>query len=154
KMDVQGLTDTLSATKNAGKGAAASMTDVATAGSEASRIFRQQNAALEQTGHQYQDFTIYAGAGTNAIAKTERQARETTQEVQRLGSSLGATAAASQLTAKNAGGMTTAGAEATRMFRLQKGALQQAGFQFQDLAVQIGGGTSAFVAIGQQGSQL
>lgn len=31
---------------------------------------------------------------------------------------------------------------------------QQAGFQIQDLVVQLQGGTSAFVAIGQQGSQL
>jgi hypothetical protein len=32
--------------------------------------------------------------------------------------------------------------------------VQQAGYQFQDFAVQIQGGTNAFVALGQQGSQL
>jgi hypothetical protein len=39
-------------------------------------------------------------------------------------------------------------------FKLQKGAVQQAGFQVQDFAVQVSGGTSALVAFGQQGSQL
>lgn len=32
--------------------------------------------------------------------------------------------------------------------------IQQSGYQFQDFAVQIQGGTNAFVALGQQGSQL
>lgn len=35
-----------------------------------------------------------------------------------------------------------------------KNTAQQAGYQIQDLVVQLQGGTSAFVAIGQQGSQL
>lgn len=35
-----------------------------------------------------------------------------------------------------------------------KNAAQQVGFQVQDMVVQLQGGTSAFVAIGQQGSQL
>ena len=39
-------------------------------------------------------------------------------------------------------------------FKVQKGSLQQVGFQLQDLIVQLQMGTSAFVAIGQQGSQL
>ncbi len=42
----------------------------------------------------------------------------------------------------------------TKSLRLQKGAMQQVGFQVQDFAVQIAGGTSAVVAFGQQGSQL
>lgn len=80
--------------------------------------------------------------------------RDTRKQVSGLSRDL---SGASSAAGRNAGSMasvTTAGEEATRMFRVQKGALQQAGFQFQDLAVQIGGGTSAFVAIGQQGSQL
>ena len=80
--------------------------------------------------------------------------RNTKKEVQGLGNTLSSTAAASKTSASNMAGLTTVGGEANRMFKLQKGALQQAGFQFQDLAVQIGSGTSAFVAIGQQGSQL
>ena len=32
--------------------------------------------------------------------------------------------------------------------------IQQSGYQFQDFAVQVQGGTNAFVALGQQGSQL
>lgn len=35
-----------------------------------------------------------------------------------------------------------------------RGGIQQAGYQIQDFAVQVAGGTSAFVAFGQQGSQL
>ena len=35
-----------------------------------------------------------------------------------------------------------------------RGGVQQAGYQIQDFAVQVAGGTSAFVAFGQQGSQL
>ena len=42
----------------------------------------------------------------------------------------------------------------SKSFRLQKGAVQQAGFQFQDFAVQVGAGQSALVAFSQQGSQL
>lgn len=39
-------------------------------------------------------------------------------------------------------------------FRLQKGAIQQAGYQIGDFAVQVGAGQSALVAFSQQGSQL
>lgn len=80
--------------------------------------------------------------------------RNTKKEVQGLNETLGATNSRTRGTASGLSGVTTAGQEATRMFKLQKGSLQQAGFQFQDLAVQVGSGTSAFVAIGQQGSQL
>ncbi|NWO05696.1 MAG: hypothetical protein HLX50_08355, partial [Alteromonadaceae bacterium] len=57
-------------------------------------------------------------------------------------------------TASGMAALTTAGDEANRMFKLQKGALQQAGYQIQDFTVQVSSGTSAFVALGQQGSQL
>ena len=80
--------------------------------------------------------------------------RNTKKEVQGLTSTLGTTSTASRKTASGMSAITTAGDEATRMFKLQKGSLQQVGYQFQDLAVQVGSGTSAFVAIGQQGSQL
>lgn len=39
-------------------------------------------------------------------------------------------------------------------FKLQKNAMQQAGFQVQDFVVQVSAGQSAMVAFGQQGSQL
>ncbi len=42
----------------------------------------------------------------------------------------------------------------TKSFKVQKGAMQQLGFQMQDFAVQVSGGTSALTAFGQQGSQL
>lgn len=80
--------------------------------------------------------------------------RNTKKEVQGLNSTLESTSTTTRSSSRNMAGLTSVGSEATRMFKLQKGALQQAGFQFQDLAVQVGSGTSAFVAIGQQGSQL
>lgn len=80
--------------------------------------------------------------------------RNTKKEVQGLAGTLGTVSRASRSTAQGMAGVTTAGEEANRMFRLQKGALQQAGYQFQDFFVQVGSGTSAFVALGQQGSQL
>lgn len=45
-------------------------------------------------------------------------------------------------------------AQTTTRFRPMKGAVQQLGFQVQDLAVQLSSGTSAFVAFGQQGPQI
>jgi hypothetical protein len=42
----------------------------------------------------------------------------------------------------------------TKSFKLQKNSAQQLGFQLQDVAVQLQGGTSAAVVLGQQGSQL
>lgn len=44
--------------------------------------------------------------------------------------------------------------KAGRNFKQFNGVIGQAGFQIQDLAVQLQSGTSAFVAFGQQGSQL
>jgi len=43
---------------------------------------------------------------------------------------------------------------AAKKMSVMRGRAQQAGYQIQDMAVQIQGGTSAFVAFGQQGSQL
>lgn len=43
---------------------------------------------------------------------------------------------------------------AAKRMSLMRNRAQQVGFQVQDMAVQIQGGTSAFVAFGQQGSQL
>ena len=49
----------------------------------------------------------------------------------------------------------TKGAErTTSSFKLAKNSTQQLGFQLQDTAVQLQGGTSPFVVLGQQGSQL
>jgi len=43
---------------------------------------------------------------------------------------------------------------AAKRMSVMRSRAQQAGYQIQDMAVQIQGGTSAFVAFGQQGSQL
>lgn len=50
--------------------------------------------------------------------------------------------------------MNNATTKTSKAFKLQKNSMQQVGFQVQDMIVQIQGGTSAFVAMGQQGSQL
>ena len=97
------------------------------------------------------DLRLRLTATNQGVAGT---VRNTKNEVRGLNETLGTTSSRTRGTASGMSGLTTAGDEATRMFKLQKGSLQQAGFQFQDLAVQIGSGTSAFVAIGQQGSQL
>lgn len=44
--------------------------------------------------------------------------------------------------------------QATTEMKGMNGGIQQAGYQLQDFIVQLQGGTSAFVAFGQQGSQL
>lgn len=80
--------------------------------------------------------------------------RDTRREIAGLQNSLESHAAAARVNARNMAGMTTAGQEANRMFQLQKNSLQQVGYQVQDFVVQVGSGTSAFVALGQQGSQL
>lgn len=67
--------------------------------------------------------------------------------------SIRATRVTDQLTASTQR-MATTTRRTAGAFRLQKGALQQAGFQIQDFAVQVGSGQSALVAFGQQGSQL
>lgn len=67
--------------------------------------------------------------------------------------SVKATRATNQLTAS-----TTRMAAVTRRtsgaFRIQKGAIQQVGFQVGDFATQVSAGQSAMVAFGQQASQL
>jgi len=52
---------------------------------------------------------------------------------------------------KKATGAVKQGAKA---FKLQKGAMQQAGYQVQDFSVQMAGGTKFLTAFGQQASQL
>ncbi|MDX1755889.1 MAG: hypothetical protein R3175_07520 [Marinobacter sp.] len=80
--------------------------------------------------------------------------RKTEADVDRLNRTMDNTSATSSAGAQSLKKLTSVGHETTRMFQLQKGALQQAGYQFQDFFVQVGSGTSAFTALGQQGSQL
>ena len=55
---------------------------------------------------------------------------------------------------KNLGDTAAQGRRATNSFRNFRGASQQLGFQIQDVAVQLQGGTSAAQVFGQQGSQI
>jgi hypothetical protein len=97
------------------------------------------------------DLRLRLTATNKGVAGT---VRNTSKEVDRYSDTVENASRSTRRASQATGGFTTAGQEATRMFRLQKGSLQQAGYQFQDLAVQIGSGTSAFVALGQQGPQL
>lgn len=83
-------------------------------------------------------FTIEADSSD--IAQAEGQLQRFDRSVQRAGRST------TQLASR--------GNTLSRNFRIQKGAIQQVGFQLQDFAVQVGSGTSALIAFGQQGSQL
>ena len=55
---------------------------------------------------------------------------------------------------KASNGATGAVKKGAKAFKLQKGAMQQAGYQVQDFSVQMAGGTKFLTAFGQQASQL
>ena len=57
-------------------------------------------------------------------------------------------------TAKNVKQTGSNVVEASSKFRPMKGALTQASFQLQDVAVQAQAGTNAFTILGQQGPQI
>ena len=67
-----------------------------------------------------------------------------------------ATAAAKQLqTLQTAAGKTeVATTKASGSFRMAGNGVQQMGYQVQDIAVQLGAGTSPFIVLSQQGSQI
>ena len=67
-----------------------------------------------------------------------------------------ATAAAKQLqTLQTAAGKTdTAVQKSTGSFRIAGNGVQMMGYQIQDIAVQLGAGTSPFIVLSQQGSQV
>ena len=78
------------------------------------------------------NLTLAIKANNKGVSGT---VRETAREVRGLQGSLTGTATAAQANTRQMAGLTTAGQEANRMFRLQKGSLQQAGYQFQDLSL-------------------
>lgn len=81
-------------------------------------------------------------------AQRARQALQGLQD-----GSIRATRATDQLVAANTR-LNATTSRSAGVFRLQKGAIQQAGFQIGDFATQVAGGQSALVAFAQQGSQL
>lgn len=151
---VQKLTGSLDSAGQSGQGAAAGMTAVTTAGADANRVLDQQAPAVQQSSDRFDAYTAEVTESAGALDRVTTSAGKMRREVGGLDASLGGVLPPVKRTNRELSGITTAGQETTRMFRVQKGALQQAGYQFQDLAVQIGGGTSALVAIGQQGPQL
>lgn len=93
----------------------------------ASLIARVKTEGIQQADKQLDDFAAAANNADTAVNKLS-------PNVVKLDTSMSRAAK---------GGMNAA-----------KQSMQQVGFQVQDMVVQLQGGTSAFVAIGQQGSQL
>lgn len=93
----------------------------------ASLIARVKTEGVQQADKQLDDFAASANNADTAVNKLS-------PNVVKLDTSMSRAAK---------GGMNAA-----------KQSMQQVGFQVQDMVVQLQGGTSAFVAIGQQGSQL
>lgn len=93
----------------------------------ASLIARVKTEGVQQADKQLDDFAAAANNADTAVNKLS-------PNVVKLDTSMSRAAK---------GGMASA-----------KNSMQQVGFQVQDMVVQLQGGTSAFVAIGQQGSQL
>lgn len=77
----------------------------------------------------------------NESKRTEREVNSLEKQSQKLGQELART------------GNTSEGVS-TKMRGRLTGSIQQAGFQIQDFAVQVGGGTSAMTAFGQQAPQF
>ena len=93
----------------------------------ASLIARVKTEGVQQADKQLDDFASAANNADTAVNKLS-------PNVVKLDTSMSRAAK---------GGMASA-----------RNSMQQVGFQVQDMVVQLQGGTSAFVAIGQQGSQL
>jgi hypothetical protein len=93
----------------------------------ASLIARVKTEGVQQADKQLDDFAAAANNADTAVNKLS-------PNVVKLDTSMSRAAK---------GGMASA-----------RNSMQQVGFQVQDMVVQLQGGTSAFVAIGQQGSQL
>ena len=75
-----------------------------------------------------------------ALSQIEKSAKSTDAGMQKLNTTMTQTARSVK--------------QATNETKGMGGGIQQAGYQIQDFIVQVQGGTSAFVALGQQGSQL
>jgi|GEM_PF-1619064 len=166
--DVQGLGSALDSTNRQTQQSASGFAQITTAGDEAARALREQRATVAQATIQLRDYAADLNFGTGALERSNvatlqsarvmsAQQQATQQSASALGQLSAAQAAQNAQAANSAGlfgrlnGLTQ---RVTSSFRVQKGIVQQAGFQFQDLAVQIGAGTSAFVAFGQQAPQL
>lgn len=87
---------------------------------------------------------VVAAQVNNAIGPL----KQVEKQVGRVDASMGRSTAALRQNAAATGVSNQA------MQRFAKGGLQQVGYQVGDFAVQVGGGTSALQAFGQQGSQL
>lgn len=100
----------------------------------------QVQSAVRSTSAELDNLQATTRAVDAAQKTAAQSARAFEQSVARVGASqVPAARAAEQLTGQ---------------FKLQKGALQQVGYQVQDFTVQVASGQSALVALAQQGSQL
>lgn len=80
--------------------------------------------------------------------------RADTRDVSRAKQALDGLSSGAIKAQRTTGQLATSATRANRSFKPMRGAVQQLGFQVQDLAVQLSAGTSAFVAFGQQGPQI
>ena len=92
--------------------------------------------------------SLVARVKTDGVVTAEKQLDDFSA------SATNATNATNKLTPAVSGMDKAALAAASRGLSKTRQIAQQAGYQIQDMIVQIQGGTSAFVAFGQQGSQL
>lgn len=102
-----------------------------------------------------------ADTATLQLKVDSRQVDQATDELndltaagKRAQSSVTGVGTAAKTAAPRINTASTAANGASKSMGLMRSRVQQVGFQVQDFAVQLQGGTSAFVAFGQQGSQL
>lgn len=115
---------------------------------EAKRDFRSLELAIDPVARatkMFKDQVLVAQKAVATSAITQEQYARTFKMIQ-------ANAKASGLTINQFGQM--ASVNTRKMKRFGAVGMQQVGYQVQDFAVQVQGGTNAMVALGQQGSQL
>lgn len=127
----------------------------------ASLIVRVKTEGAEQSAKQLDSMAQSAAKADTAATKAGASAEKATPKLKNFGTGAkqvddafdGANKELPDFT-KNAKDTGDSAAAAAPKLRGLGTAAQQIGFQVQDMVVQIQSGTSAFVAIGQQGSQL
>lgn len=114
-------------------------------------------AAAARAGDNSDSTRRYVQAARTAATEAERQAREamdTANAYDRLQAELDQTVASTQRVITAQGAMTAGRTRSTQGWNAENAAMQQAGQQLQDIAVQFQSGTRASIVFGQQLPQL
>ena len=90
----------------------------------------------------------------NALGRSKRSSVELAAALKLAGTQAGSFKPLASKAVTGLQGMKAAADGAKRSFGLAKNSTQQLGYQVQDIAVQLQGGTSAFTVFAQQGSQI